>query len=353
MAEWWREPVDYNAYVQYFSKRSLAGAIRIMIGCGIGLIGVITGALVYPSAGDTQPASQIVLVLFAGLLGCWAVLWCLRPWPTRQQSRVFIITADVGIAAMAVTAANWLTALFALNCFALISVYLMFFDGPKSLALHTSLILVATMGFVVVEGADTSVAGRVLGAVIPLITTPLGIQFGIRTLRQDANESANDPLTGLLNRRGLHLHLDELLQLGESEIEAVAVLLVDLDRFKDINDTYGHAAGDEVLTSCAQKIRSTVGDRALVARVGGEEFVIVDRADPNDAAHTAELVRQAIMTTVGRMAVTASLGVTIAARADFMSPDADPHQLLDTIIARADRAMFDAKRDGGNRTHHL
>jgi diguanylate cyclase (GGDEF)-like protein len=354
--QWWREPVDYSGYVHYFATRSLAGAIRLMIGVGIGLISIITLVVLLPAVEHAPPAAGVVVVLFAGLNAVWAVVWCSRPWPTLRQSRVFIVSSDIGIAAVGLAGSTWLTGLFALNCFAFISVYLMFFDGPKALSLHTLLILATTVIFIALAGVDGAVdggavAGRILGAVIPVTATPLGIQFGIRTLRKDANSSATDPLTGLLNRRGLHLHFGDLLELGEAVGGEVAVIVVDLDRFKDVNDNYGHAAGDEVLIRCARLIRAAVGSRALIARVGGEEFVIVDLADRHGAEQIAEAIRRAILGSREHPAITASAGVTGVAHSHFVATDTHPLLLLDTVIARADRAMFCAKRNGGNTTH--
>ncbi len=358
VGEWWREPVDYSAYVQYFAKRSMASAIRVMIGAGIGLISIITVAGLLPAAEPALTTPKVVVVIFAFVNAFWAVMWCVRPWPTRRQSRAFVVTSDVGIAAVGLTGSSWLMALFALNCFALISVYLMFFDGPKALTLHTILILATTVAFIALASADHAlggaVAGRILGAVVPVIATPLGIQFGIRTLRNDANESAIDPLTGLLNRRGLHLHFGDLLASGAaaSGDAVVVVIVVDLDRFKEVNDTYGHTVGDRVLVRCARLITAAAGDRALIARVGGEEYAVVDIAVPGRGAETAEAIRRAIAAG-GSPDVTASVGVTSADHAHFVVANERPQLVLDTLIARADHAMFHAKRNGGNATHQV
>lgn len=353
---WWREPVDYSAYVQYFAKRSMTGAIRVMIGAGIGLISIITVAGLLPAVEPALTTPKVVVVIFAVVNTFWAVMWCVRPWPTRRQSRAFIVTSDVGIAAVALTGSSWLMGLFALNCFALISVYLMFFDGPKALTLHTIFILATTVAFIALASADhalgEAVAGRILGAVVPVIATPLGIQFGIRTLRNDANESAIDPLTGLLNRRGLHLHFSDLLAAGAAANgdKVVVVIVVDLDRFKDVNDTYGHTVGDRVLVRCAQLITAAAGGRALIARVGGEEFAVVDIADPSRGEETAEAIRRAIASG-GPPKITASVGVTSAAHTHFIAVNERRQLVLDAVIACADHAMFYAKRNGGNATH--
>lgn len=350
---WWHEPVDYPGQVQYFARRSLASAIRVLIGAGIGLMALISLLVLLPDAGRNSSASYVAVWLFAALTTVWAVVWCARTWPSRTVSRAFIVTADCGITAVALAGPTWSTGLFALNCFALISVYLMFFDGAKALTLHSALILATTAAFTAqVPAGDaltrTSLTATVLGAVLPTIVTPLGIQFGIWTLRNDANESVTDPLTGLLNRRGLHLHFASMLGANRTSSAALTVIVVDLDRFKDINDKFGHPIGDKVLIHCARRISETVGQSALVARIGGEEFVVVQHVDRHRDDQLPERIRLAIATPGETPSVTASLGVTDVAYRHFAAPDSDHVRLLDDVLARADVAMFDAKHVGGN-----
>lgn len=353
VGKWWHEPVDYPGQVQYFARRSLASAIRVLIGAGIGLMALISIAVLLPVIGQDSTASRVAVTLFATLTTVWSIVWCSRTWPSRRVSRAFIVSADVGITVVALLGSSWPTGLFALNCFALISVYLMFFDGAKALTLHSALILATTAAFTAqVPAGDslsrTSLTATVLGAVLPTIATPLGIQFGIWTLRNDANESVTDPLTGLLNRRGLHLHFASMLSANRTSSAALIVVVVDLDRFKDINDKFGHPTGDKVLIHCARRISETVGQSALVARIGGEEFVVVQHVDRHRDDQLPERIRLAIAAPGETPSVTASLGVTDVAYRQFAAPDSDHVRLLDDILARADVAMFDAKHVGGN-----
>ena len=355
MRQWWSEPVDYVAQVQYFARRTMSTAIQVMIGLGTGLNAIISLAVLLPSAVST--AAQVAVVTFALFQVGWAWAWCRRPWPSRRMSLAFVISADIGIAAVALLDPTWLFGLFGFNAFAMISVYLMFFDGPKALAGHVLCIMVTTMLFVTeivdagTEFASVVVTTSTVAAVVPAIATPLGIQFGIWALRNDANESVTDPLTGLLNRRGLHLHIGELLRAATLH-EKVAVMVVDLDRFKEVNDTFGHTTGDEVLIRSSRRIKSAVRGSALVARVGGEEFVVVDLVAPDHVDGESDRVRHAIAAPADP-AITASVGVTTVALADFAPRGVDAVALLDVIIERADHAMFDAKRNGGNATIQL
>ncbi len=355
--DWWNEPVDYAAQVQYFTKRSLASPLKVLIGGGTALVAVVLLALELPFTSSSGFASRLVVTMFAALTIFWAVIWCWRPWPSRSWSIGFVVSCDIGIAAVALHDTGWLTGLFGLNAFGLIGIYLMFFDGPKVLAVHTLWILVTTTAHAVqVGGAEfggVGLAVKVLLVAAGGAAAPLGIQFGIWILRNDANDSVTDPLTGLLNRRGLYLHVGDLVRDGSSEDEHVVVMVVDLDRFKGINDAFGHAVGDEVLIRSARRIRSAVRSNALVARVGGEEFVVVDLAEPGHAEHITERVRSAVAAPADRPSVTASVGVTSVALTELAAPEADSAALLDAVIGRADLAMFEAKRLGGNSTIHL
>jgi diguanylate cyclase (GGDEF)-like protein len=357
--DWWREPVDYAAQVQYFTKRSLADAIRVLIGVGTGLVAVVLLAIELPSAGSATTASKVTVAMFAALTISWAVVWCYRPWPwlSRRRSIWFVVSCDIAIAAVALQDTDWLTGLYALNAFGLIGVYLMFFDGPKVLALHTLWILASTaIHGVQVGGAGLgglALVAKMLMVAAGAAATPLGIQFGIWVLRNDANESVTDPLTGLLNRRGLHLHVGDLIRDGYFTAADLVVMVVDLDRFKGVNDTFGHAVGDEVLIRSARRIKSAVRGSALVARVGGEEFVVVDVTGSGSTERITERVRAAVAAAADRAPVTASVGVTSVALAKFESPEVEAAGLLDRMIGQADLAMFGAKRRGGNATVHI
>jgi diguanylate cyclase (GGDEF)-like protein len=349
ISDWWREPVDYPTQVQYF-KRAMSGAVQVLIGLGTGLDAVISAVILLPSASTFT--SRVAVAVFVALQAFWAWVWCCRPWPSRRTSLAFVISADVAITAMVLLDASWVMGSFGLSFFSMLSVYLVFFDGPKALAGHVVWILATTAAFAVRVAVEAQFevfefTAKTLVSVALVVGTPLGIQAAIWALRNDAKHSVTDPLTGLLNRRGLHMHVGELGD-GRSEDAHVLVMVVDLDRFKGINDTFGHAVGDEVLIRTARRIRKAVRGSGLVARVGGEEFVVVDLTEPGRPERIAQRVLSAVAAPADPVPVTASIGVTSVALTHFVAPDTDAAALLETIIAHADHAMFDAKRRGGN-----
>ncbi|MEX2502787.1 MAG: GGDEF domain-containing protein [Trueperaceae bacterium] len=155
-------------------------------------------------------------------------------------------------------------------------------------------------------------------------------------------EAYRDPLTGLPNRRALEEALASELEAAERAGRALAVIPFDLDRFKRINDRYGHPAGDEALIQVARTVRPLLRERDLFGRYGGEEFLIlVPHATADEAAALAERCRCAIaaIDLPHGERLSASFGVRAAA------PGEGPSDLL----READRLLYRAKRDGRDR----
>jgi diguanylate cyclase (GGDEF)-like protein/PAS domain S-box-containing protein len=161
-----------------------------------------------------------------------------------------------------------------------------------------------------------------------------------------AERGKRDDLTGLANRTHLLERLEHVLGEGRRRTDLNALLYCDIDFFKSINDSYGHAVGDLVLREFADRIRHAVRDTDLVARIGGDEFVIVLRglAGPDDAHLVAEKVRMAMRAPmiVDGMELSRTLSIGVAmARAD-VSPD--------QLLRNADAALYEAKVAGRDRT---
>jgi diguanylate cyclase (GGDEF)-like protein len=157
-------------------------------------------------------------------------------------------------------------------------------------------------------------------------------------------KASTDALTGLPNRR----YFDEfcgLLARRRRSGDAVGVLMIDIDRFKTLNDTYGHTTGDKVLRAVGGAIVSAVREDDVPARYGGEEFVVLLRnPSPDIALEVGERVRSAVagldLGRLGVPAVSVSVGVAVARQAD---------QPIGDLIEQADRALYRAKRAGRDR----
>ncbi|GAA3241858.1 GGDEF domain-containing protein [Pseudonocardia petroleophila] len=154
-----------------------------------------------------------------------------------------------------------------------------------------------------------------------------------------AAQALQDPLTGLPNRRALDLRLAE--EIAAPTSQPCIVALIDLDRFKDVNDARSHAAGDRVLRAVASCLRTALRAPDMVARYGGDEFVVVMPATPLPVARAA-LVRAA--ESVAALPEDVAAGVTMSVGVVRAPLDADPSAAL----AGADAAMYRAKHQGGN-----
>jgi diguanylate cyclase (GGDEF)-like protein len=155
-----------------------------------------------------------------------------------------------------------------------------------------------------------------------------------------------DALSGLLNRRGFDLLAENAFAQHNRYGRGFAVLIVDIDFFKSINDTYGHAAGDEVIRTIGGALTGALRPIDRVARFGGEEFIVIVREIGRDSIMTvAQKLRRAIETAstphLGKvLSVTASVGGAIASDGDRDIQD---------VIERADTALYEAKAAGRNR----
>jgi|KBSMisStaDraftv2_1062788.scaffolds.fasta_scaffold58969_2 two-component system cell cycle response regulator len=157
-----------------------------------------------------------------------------------------------------------------------------------------------------------------------------------------------DQLTGLHNRRYMSRHLSTLIVNAEKTGRPVAFLILDIDHFKSVNDTYGHDIGDEVLREFAGRISANVRGIDLACRYGGEEFVVVmPETDVAFAAVVAERLRRSVETTPfavsrepHRLELTISIGIAGSERRG---------DTADALLHRADQALYRAKREGRNR----
>ncbi|MEI6559469.1 MAG: PleD family two-component system response regulator [Rhodospirillaceae bacterium] len=165
---------------------------------------------------------------------------------------------------------------------------------------------------------------------------------------QSLSLALTDSLTGVFNRRYVSAHLPRLLDRAADSNKPVSILMFDIDHFKRVNDTFGHDVGDEVLREVAVRAARNLRNFDLVARLGGEEFVVImPDTDGESALMVAERLRQRIGDTpfqitapVNEVTITVSVGVAVGGRVG---------DTVDTLIKRADEALYAAKRSGRNR----
>jgi diguanylate cyclase (GGDEF)-like protein len=186
-------------------------------------------------------------------------------------------------------------------------------------------------------------------ALLESLSAPAALALEREAMRARGDEFARaaavDPVSGLFNRRHFQTRLEEELQRAQRGDTTIALLMIDLDNFKTINDTYGHTAGDATLRAVASIIRRSVRHFDVCTRYGGEEFAVVM---PESGSATAMSVAERILARIAAWApaephlaglkVTASIGFALS----------EPSHTMDDLIARADRALYEAKQRGKN-----
>lgn len=199
----------------------------------------------------------------------------------------------------------------------------------------------------------------IMGKWIKCRTAPMP-NSGYIAVYRDINESKSlnerlehlasvDALTNALNRRKFIETADAEFQRSRRYGRTLSFLVMDIDHFKSVNDSYGHATGDETLRSVARACRSVLRDADILGRIGGEEFAVVLPETDARAAHlAAERLRRAVAattlaTTEGNLSVTVSVGIAQAAPS---------HESAEAVIADADSALYQAKRTGRNKSMH-
>ena len=162
-----------------------------------------------------------------------------------------------------------------------------------------------------------------------------------------------DVLTGWHNRRYLQVRLKEELARACRDSSNLVCLMLDIDHFKQVNDTWGHAAGDAVLQELAQRVEAQVRASDVAARYGGEEFVVLlPNTDDEAGARLAERIRAAVSATLIELPGGESVRITASIGIAGIAPDKDETDLKtigDSLIARADVALYSAKTAGRNK----
>ena len=329
-------------------ERRVARGIALLVP-SFGLIGVIVMLSSDAPVGVTATAVCVVVLLSTIPVGAW---WWLRSVDVSHMPGWFVVYADMGVSAMLLSFGDRHLALNGAALFAVIGTYIAYFSRRNLLKFHTAfvnavIVVLALLALVEKPDDPASILARVLVTVL-VVNSVLAFRAVIRRQLDLAN---TDSLTGLLNRRGLELRFQRLMATPDAE-GSVALMVVDLDRFKLVNDTYGHAVGDHVLRRTARRLTAAAGGRPCVARTGGEEFTIALSVADSTVRRCADEIREAIHDPLDEVPVTGSVGVALIAgnRWSTAAEFGRTSDLLHNVLLDADTAMYESKHAGGNKT---
>lgn len=308
--------------------------------------------MLWSPAGPADHVTRGVTIV-ASACGIAGATLRLKRWPTRRQSNSWLIVAMAGIAAALLSLSSPYVGLMGCTTFAVLGGYIAYFHALPyvfaNLGVAATCALVLSYRIIASTG-DAALTAASLIVVIGLnIGVPLSMQSLVHTLRTDLQSSGRDPLTGLHNRRSFNNSAYELIRVHRNTPGCyLVVAVIDLDEFKQLNDTHGHAAGDRALVAVAAALQQSSRATAVIGRAGGEEFVVADIKTTPDPARMAERMCAAVAALP--FEITASIGTSSALLAT--GPAAAGVELIDELIRTSDAAMYEAKRAGGNQVRH-
>ncbi|GGG28022.1 hypothetical protein GCM10007304_47330 [Rhodococcoides trifolii] len=346
--DWLDQPFDYEWAVRYLHGRRSLAHYRYVVAVWITAAGVAALTAI-PTA--VAPAGSFLrnAVVGAVVVACFGLTaaWIRGPWPSQRLSVGFVLFADLAVAAVLLSVEHPFDSMPGIALYAVTGVYVTAFHGPRLITAHLGIATtMAVVMFVLViaqSDADAWITTSRFFVVWPVvIATPVLLRGLLANLHHDAIGSFRDPLTGLRNRRGLHAAAVDLLDVPADDAH-LSVLVLDIDDFKSINDTHGHAHGDEVLELMADRIATICGEAAVVARTGGEEFAVVIRADQVEAGALADTLLGVVSRPEDETPITVSVGIAYSPgvrRADIRA--------ITDLVEKADSAMYAAKSRGGN-----
>lgn len=351
---WLAVPDQFDRFTRFLRDNGLLATTRNVIGLMVIAMG-LTVLLKRLGSQSSQvisfPLDLIVAVLT--LIGGVAMPVLAT---TRERSYLFVIAGDIAVAAVVLAEANLEQRLIGSLVFGLIGSYIAFFHNLRTQCWHllfAIVIVVATSAGLFSDSPITTfdVIGRVLFAVSVITVMPLLTQIALALLSSDAQSSELDPLTDLLNRRGLARRTADLVRSKSGIGQSLLVVVIDIDNFKHFNDTYGHDVGDRVILRTASRLTEWARSDAAVARVGGDEFIVVQIMPLSAVGDLLSRIHPIMNATIAEPRSTTSIGIAIhnGVWVDEEAMDAG----IDALHRLADSAMYESKRRGGSHVHTI
>lgn len=352
LREWSDLPIRYDWLRNYLQARGLErmarhSAAALMLACAL-----LQSLMVIGETHRMEPLGIVVAVGSAISCTSFSILWAAR-WPGCGASKAFVLVLAVLGALLflsqpeqSVDGAGIVGFLF-INSYAACVHTRRFLAAPIAIGVAVVAVYFAR---VTAEGGLIQALSDCMFYLVAIVLIPLCFQYMVYLLSSDADDSDFDPLTALLNRRGFDRAVRQLVgSIKPEQTTDLSFVMIDLDRFKSINDTFGHTVGDEVLIAVGDILRRSCRGSATFARIGGEEFVIAYAGDSRIAPTIAEHIRKQLLDS--RWCLTASFGIASAALLDVQNGDTE--WFTEHLLRVADQLMYTAKRAGGDRIESI
>ena len=351
---WLAMPDQFDRFTRLLRGNGLLKPARILIGLMVFSLGFTVLGKRLGTA--SEQVSSVPLDLIIGALALIAGLAYPVFTTTRNRSLQFVIASDVSIAVVVLTEADLDQRLLGSLVFGLIGTYIAFFHNMRAQLIHLlfSITVVVAACFGVFTEQPTTffdTFGRILFAVSVICVIPFLTQIALILLGNDAQGSELDPLTDLLNRRGLARRTAELVRSKSRIGQSLLVVVIDIDNFKQFNDTFGHDVGDRVIIRTANRLTGWARSDAAIARVGGDEFIVVQIMPLADVGDLISRIHPAMNAPIAEPRSTSSIGIAIH---NGIWTDSNAEEAgIDALHRLADSAMYESKRLGGNHVHTI
>jgi diguanylate cyclase (GGDEF)-like protein len=346
---WWRQPDYYDELSSHLQARGMGKLTRVIISAVSLSSGLVALGTIWSATGPRG------VVQVACALGAWggatigALLWALR-WPSRAQAILYAVLCNASMVLATLAQSEPNAAFLGCTAFAIMASYIALFHTAPLMTYNFAIAIVLGAVEAIRISAKFNIVAALCAYTLLLVlnlAVPFGVQVVVHVLGADAVRAERDQLTGLWTRRAFRRRAKARLEQGRDQPAHFVITMIDLDRFKQLNDNYGHRTGDEALASVARALRDTTDDTAVLGRSGGEEFVIAEIWHPDEVDLRAQQLCDVIAALpFGITASVGTAGILPTCRAD------DDDDLLFELIAAADDAMYAAKRRGGNQTGH-
>ncbi len=352
LIDWYTQPFDYEWTTRHRSIRGLHQPLQYVFGSATTLYAVASILMLFSSRGPHGFGAQAWISIVLLMQVAVALRWFFGPLPVKRDFIAYAIFGDAGTASVLVLYSPF-GALVGSSLFALTGGLCIFFVSQKWMLAHLALCcsFIAAMTVRNLLAADEDAPTVLATALVILAATavvPLLAHIAWTAIGRDARRSLLDPLTNLLNRRGLDDAAEALWHRGHGRGFSLTVLVVDIDRFKVVNDYYGHDSGDAVIVRVADRLSLLFQENGVVARTGGEEFVTVFAAPNAEVHQRIEDVVDTLYNSSDHIPITVSVGACVLASPSSLWVDGP--SVINKAGRIADSMMYRAKLDGGNRS---